>query len=408
MGAFRSSATLVLILAVGLSPQAAITFDSSIECGNGTSFTRVGANEYSFEIEPDTGGGAGQWFHFRVDGAQGQTLTFRLRDTDQTYDPRHWDHGRPMASADGGVTWRRVSGPTSHAEGVFTFTHAVASAEELLALITPHTHTRLQARLAEWETHPDCTRRVIGTSVQGRAIELLAITDPTSEPDGGKRGLWIIARQHSGEPNASWMCEGFIDSLLSKDSHARLIRRGAVTMVVPMVNPDGVVLGNLRANALGTDLNRAWLDPDPSVAPEVHAVSRAIDEWVEAGGSYDFFADLHGHESSLSNFAYHAAPGIMPPSHHQDLRRILALVAKHSADFDPDEGESSSTDQSLSRQRQMLQHGVPAFIFEQTFLHTDHGPQAGEPMTAERHRAVGEALAKALQEHFFPSPSASR
>lgn len=31
-----------------------------------------------------------------------------------------------------------------------------------------------------------------------------------------------------------------------------------VTLFVPMINPDGVILGNSRTNAIGRDLNREF------------------------------------------------------------------------------------------------------------------------------------------------------
>lgn len=36
-----------------------------------------------------------------------------------------------------------------------------------------------------------------------------------------------------------------------------------VFKVVPMLNPDGVVLGNHRCGVAGLDLNRQWIDPSP-------------------------------------------------------------------------------------------------------------------------------------------------
>lgn len=32
-------------------------------------------------------------------------------------------------------------------------------------------------------------------------------------------------------------------------------------VIIPMVNPDGVIEGNSRCNISGVDLNRQWVDP---------------------------------------------------------------------------------------------------------------------------------------------------
>jgi murein tripeptide amidase MpaA len=50
--------------------------------------------------------------------------------------------------------------------------------------------------------------------------------------------------------------EGLIDFLLSSDSKADWLRSNFVFKIVPMLNPDGVIVGNSRTNMEGLDLNR--------------------------------------------------------------------------------------------------------------------------------------------------------
>ena len=79
----------------------------------------------------------------------------------------------------------------------------------------------------------------------------------------GRRPIWIIARQHPGETMAEWFAEGMLDRLLDeRDPLAAALLARAVFYVVPSMNPDGGVLGNLRTNAAGANLNREW--PEPS------------------------------------------------------------------------------------------------------------------------------------------------
>lgn len=40
------------------------------------------------------------------------------------------------------------------------------------------------------------------------------------------------------------------------------MRKRANFLVIPMINPDGVVLGNTRSSAAGRDMNRMFIDPD--------------------------------------------------------------------------------------------------------------------------------------------------
>ena len=46
--------------------------------------------------------------------------------------------------------------------------------------------------------------------------------------------------------------------------------------IVPMLNPDGVYLGNYRCSLMGFDLNRHWHDPSPWAHPTLHATKQLV------------------------------------------------------------------------------------------------------------------------------------
>ena len=71
--------------------------------------------------------------------------------------------------------------------------------------------------------------------------------------DGVRRKqVWIIARQHPGETMAEWFVEGLIERLIDEsDPVARAAVAVADFHIVPNMNPDGSVRGNLRTNAAG-------------------------------------------------------------------------------------------------------------------------------------------------------------
>ena len=62
----------------------------------------------------------------------------------------------------------------------------------------------------------------------------------------------VMARQHPGETVGSWMMEGFINHVISN------VHSYITTIVIPMVNVDGVMVGNNRTGVLGHDFNRNW------------------------------------------------------------------------------------------------------------------------------------------------------
>ena len=78
-------------------------------------------------------------------------------------------------------------------------------------------------------------------------------------PTAAQKVIVVTARVHPGETPASMICEGFLNFITSDHPVAAVLRDYCVFMVVPMLNPDGVFLGNYRSNSLGFDLNRCWL-----------------------------------------------------------------------------------------------------------------------------------------------------
>ena len=104
----------------------------------------------------------------------------------------------------------------------------------------------------------------------------------------------ISSRVHPGESNASFIMEGFIDFIMSDQPEARSLREKYVFKVVPMLNPDGVIVGNYRCSLGGHDLNRQWMNPSAKLSPEISAMKDMIKKTLECR-KIDLFVDIHGH-----------------------------------------------------------------------------------------------------------------
>ena len=100
-------------------------------------------------------------------------------------------------------------------------------------------------------------RQLLCTTLAGNSCELLTVAHrpdlvDVTAGDGGdedseeRQCIVVTARVHPGEAQASWMMEGFVDFLTSTAPEAAALRQRFVFVVVPMLNPDGVVLGNSR------------------------------------------------------------------------------------------------------------------------------------------------------------------
>ena len=72
---------------------------------------------------------------------------------------------------------------------------------------------------------------------------------------------------------------------------------------MPLVNPDGVVLGNTRCNISGKDLNRKWHQPDKATTPEIYYIKEQMKKCSQKREIH-IFTDLHGHSQRKHSFIF--------------------------------------------------------------------------------------------------------
>jgi murein tripeptide amidase MpaA len=71
-----------------------------------------------------------------------------------------------------------------------------------------------------------------------------------------KQCIYIQARQHAAETHGSIVMAAIIKELTSKPKEFEAMLEDNVVKIVPMINPDGVIIGNARSSISGVDLNR--------------------------------------------------------------------------------------------------------------------------------------------------------
>lgn len=269
-----------------VSRPAAPRISAAFDGGNVLVEEAASCDDIRLRIRSDNASKHLQWFHFRLSGAAGADCRMRLLNAGDAAFAKGFEGYQACASYDG-EDWFRV--PTAYDGKVLTISHRPDHNAVWYAYFAPYPLERHARLLARAQTMPDAILLPLGRTCDGRDLDGLRI----GSPGPGKKQVWAIARQHPGETMAEWWMEGFLDRLARTDDPvvARL-RQRAVIHAVPNMNPDGSHRGNIRTNAAGTDLNRAWRDPDPETAPEVHAV-RA--EMFRTG--VDVCLDVHGDEA---------------------------------------------------------------------------------------------------------------
>jgi len=260
--------------------------DAAFDSGN-VEVLEVG-DELRLAIRKDVGGEHYQWFHFRVSGARGTRLRWRLTNAKGASYEQGWPGYRPCASYDR-ETWFRVD--ARYEDGELVCEHEVEADVVWYAYFAPYSWERHMQLVGRAQRAVGVRAEVLGATLDGRPMDLLSFGD-------GEKPLWILGRQHPGETMAEWLIEGMLERLLDPaDALARKLRSEGRFFVVPYMNPDGSVRGHLRTNAAGTNLNRAWHAPTPEASPEVLVVKQRM----EATG-VALCLDVHGDEALPYNF----------------------------------------------------------------------------------------------------------
>ncbi|HJV00047.1 MAG TPA: M14-type cytosolic carboxypeptidase [Burkholderiaceae bacterium] len=236
------------------------------------------------KIRKDSHADITQWFFFRVQGARETALTMRFLNAGQSAYPDGWKDYEAVASYDR-ETWFRV--PTSFDGQVMTIDHTPTHDSVYYAYFEPYSWERHLALLDSAQLSPLVQLVDLGSTVDGRDLNMLVIGNPAAE-----KKVWVIARQHPGETMAEWFVEGMVEALLDPaNPFGRQCLAEAEFYVVPNMNPDGSVRGNLRTNAAGANLNREWMTPTMARSPEVFLVREKMHEV-----GCDLFLDVHGDE----------------------------------------------------------------------------------------------------------------
>ncbi|XP_005515140.2 cytosolic carboxypeptidase 3 isoform X3 [Columba livia] len=303
-----------------------LIFEARFESGNLQKVVKVNEFEYQLTLRADLYTSRYmQWYYFQVSNTQAG-MPYRFTIVNFTKRNSLYKRGlRPLlySEADAkkhSVGWRRTGNEIKYYKNnagqgerqyfsltwTFQFPHDRDTC--YFAHCYPYTYSNLQEYLVAISKDPVkskfCQIHILCRSLAGNIVYVLTVTNPPKSSEGAERKAVILtARVHPGETNSSWIMKGFLDYILGDSSKAQLLRDNFVFKVVPMLNPDGVIVGNHRCSLAGQDLNRKYRSNMKKYYPSIWYTRNMIKRVMEEREVF-LYCDIHGHNMKKNVFMY--------------------------------------------------------------------------------------------------------
>ena len=140
----------------------------------------------------------------------------------------------------------------------------------------------------------------------------------------------------SGDAPSSFIVDGVIAWLASRDAAAATSRRHFEIMVVPMLNPDGCALGYARSDASGHELGRAWRCPKKDKQPSIYHTKRLLRRLL----SQERFAvvEVAAHSHKTRSFFYGVQVQDAVNVQNVPPKPVIILAKRHFASTNAPQG----------------------------------------------------------------------
>ncbi|XP_048691315.2 cytosolic carboxypeptidase 3 isoform X3 [Caretta caretta] len=408
-----------------------LIFEARFESGNLQKVVKVSEFEYQLTLRTDLYTTRHtQWYYFRVTNTHAG-MPYRFTIVNFTKPTSLYNHGmRPLLYSEVDakihqVGWQRTGdeikyyknnlGQDGHQYFSLTWTFQFPHDRDTcyFAHCYPYTYSNLQDYLAAISRDPVrskfCKIRILCHSLARNIVYVLTITSPSESGKEAKRKAAVIltARVHPGETNSSWIMKGFLDYILGNSGNAQLLRDTFIFKVVPMLNPDGVIVGNYRCSLAGQDLNRNYTSDLKESFPSVWYTRNMIRRVMEERNIL-LYCDLHGHSRKENVFMYGCDGGeqVEVPCLHQ---RIFPLMMSKNC---PDKFSFPDCNFKVQKSKEgtgrvvMWKMGIRnSYTLEATFCGSKLGNRGGTHFHTEDLESIGYHFCDALLDYCDPDKS---
>uniref|UniRef100_A0A4W5M7S2 Cytosolic carboxypeptidase 1 n=1 Tax=Hucho hucho TaxID=62062 RepID=A0A4W5M7S2_9TELE len=318
-----------------------LKFNSQFESGNLRKAIQVRKFEYDLVLNSDINSNHyHQWFYFEVSGMRvGAPYRFNIINCEKSNSQFNYGMQVLMYSVQEAISgrprWVRTGTDICYYKNHFSRSSIAAGGQKGKSYYTmtfsmtfnhkddvcyfayhyPYTYSTLKMHLQKLEAlrTPQIYMRqdVLCETLGGNSCPLLTITampESTSNDQicqfRNRPLVFLSARVHPGETNASWVMKGTLEFLMGSSPLAHSLREAYIFKIVPMLNPDGVVNGNHRCSLSGEDLNRQWQSPSPELHPTIYHTKSLLQYLAAIQRAPLVFCDYHGHSRKKNVFMY--------------------------------------------------------------------------------------------------------
>uniref|UniRef100_A0A6Q2ZJN4 Cytosolic carboxypeptidase 1 n=1 Tax=Esox lucius TaxID=8010 RepID=A0A6Q2ZJN4_ESOLU len=318
-----------------------LKFNSQFESGNLRKAIQVRRYEYDLVLNSDINSNHyHQWFYFEVSGmCVGAPYRFNIINCEKSNSQFNYGMQVLMYSVQeaigGRPRWVRTGADICYYKNHFSRSSIAAGGQKGKSYYTmtfsmtfnhkddvcyfayhyPYTYSTLKMHLQKLEAlrTPQVYLRqdILCETLGGNGCPLLTITampESTSNDQicqfRNRPLVFLSARVHPGETNASWVMKGTLEFLMGTSPLAQSLREAYIFKIVPMLNPDGVVNGNHRCSLSGEDLNRQWQSPSPELHPTIYHTKSLLQYLTAIQRAPLVFCDYHGHSRKKNVFMY--------------------------------------------------------------------------------------------------------
>uniref|UniRef100_A0A2K6NVJ2 AGBL carboxypeptidase 3 n=1 Tax=Rhinopithecus roxellana TaxID=61622 RepID=A0A2K6NVJ2_RHIRO len=404
-----------------------LMFEARFESGNLQKVVKVAEYEYQLTVRPDLFTNKHtQWYYFQVTNMRAG-IVYRFTIVNFTKPASLYSRGmRPLFYSEKEakahhIGWQRIgdqikyyrNNPGQDGRHYFSLTWTFQFPHNkdtcYFAHCYPYTYTNLQEYLSGINNDPVrskfCKIRVLCHTLARNMVYILTITTPLKNSDSRKRKAVILtARVHPGETNSSWIMKGFLDYILGNSSDAQLLRDTFVFKVVPMLNPDGVIVGNYRCSLAGRDLNRNYTSLLKESFPSVWYTRNMVHRLMEKR-EVILYCDLHGHSRKENIFMYGCDGSDRSKTLYLQQRIFPLMLSKNC----PDKFSFSACKFNVQKSKEgtgrvvMWKMGIRnSFTMEATFCGSTLGNKRGTHFSTKDLESMGYHFCDSLLDYCDP------